>query len=64
MAYVVVVTKAILHVHILKYTLYTVNWVIFVYENIHELNFHVNKFSWVPGPTKIFLHEIFVTLKL
>ena len=43
---------------------YTVNWAIFVYENIHELNFRVNKFSLVPGLTKIFLHEIFVTLKL
>ena len=31
----------------------TVNQVIFVYENIHELNFRVNKLSWVPGPMKI-----------
>ena len=41
---------------------HTVNRVLFVYENIHELNFRVNKFSRVPKPTKIFLHEIFVTL--
>ena len=26
----------------------TVNREIFVYENIHVLNVHVNKFSWVP----------------
>ena len=26
----------------------TVNREIFVHENIHVLNFHVNKFLWVP----------------
>ena len=26
----------------------TVNWEIVMYENIHVLNIHVNKFLWVP----------------
>ena len=35
---------------------YTVNWEIFVYENIHVLNIRVNKFSRVP-------HENILTRK-
>ena len=27
---------------------YAVNWEIFVYDNIHVLNIHVNKFLWMP----------------
>ena len=35
--------------------IYTVNREIFVYENIHVLNVHVNKFSWVPHKNINFL---------
>ena len=36
---------------------YAVSREIFMYENIHMLNVHINKFLWVP--MKIFWHEIF-----
>ena len=39
----------------------TVNREIFVYENIHELNFLVNKFSWVPGTHENILTRNFLS---
>ena len=39
----------------------TVNREIFVNENIHELNFLVNKFSWVPGIHKNILTRNFLS---
>ena len=37
---------------------HTVSQDIFVYENIHEINFLANKFSWVPGTHKNILAQI------
>ena len=32
--------------HVIKY-IHTVNWEVFMYENIHVLNVHINKLLWV-----------------
>ena len=49
------------HLHLFKHA-WTVNWEIFLYENIHVLNIHVNKFSGVTYEN--ILTRRFVKLKL